>query len=85
MQKRDDEAIKMIEKAVDYHQRDDCDWLETPAWDLLKDDPRVISLCERMEADLEQQAERIRTMLATHDVDVLLAPLMAMAADSGNE
>ncbi len=85
MQKRDDEAIKMIEKAVDYHQRDDCDWLETPAWELLKDDPRVISLCERMEADLEQQAERIRTMLATHDVDVLLAPLMAMAADSGNE
>jgi len=85
MQKRDDEAIKMFEKAVDYHQRDDCDWLETPAWERLKDDPRFISLCERMEADLEQQAERVRTMLATHDVDVLLAPLMAMAADSSDQ
>ena len=85
MQKRDDEAIKMFGKAVDYHFREDCDWLETPAWERFKDDPRVISLCERIEADLEQQAERVRTMLAEHDVDTLLAPLMAMAAESSNQ
>jgi hypothetical protein len=42
-------------------------------------------LCERIEADLEQQAERVRTMLAEHDVDTLLAPLMAMAAESSNQ
>jgi tetratricopeptide (TPR) repeat protein len=85
MQKRDDEAIKMFGKAVDYHLRDDCGWLDMPAWERLKDDPRVISLCERMATDREQQAERIRNMLAEHDVDTLLAPLMAMAADSSDQ
>jgi len=47
----------------------------------LKDDPRIIALCERVEMDLEQQAKRIRAMLAKHDFDELLAPLMAMAED----
>jgi hypothetical protein len=45
----------------------------------LNDDPRIIALCERLEADLEQQASRLRKMLAEHDIDELLAPLMALA------
>jgi len=48
----------------------------------LGEDSRIIALCERIEADLEQQANRIRKMLAEHDMDVLLAPLMALADES---
>ena len=48
----------------------------------LKGEPRVTALCEQVEADLEQQANRIRTMLAQHDFDELLAPLMAMADEA---
>ena len=48
----------------------------------LKGKPRVIALCEQVEADLEQQANRIRAMLAQHDLDELLAPLIAMAEEA---
>jgi TolB-like protein len=98
-QMRDEDAIAMLQKAVDYHWRMSCnatpslfyvdagmpqqlDQYNNSPTARLKDDPRVIELCERIEADLEQQANRIRTMLAKHDVDELLAPLMAMAEEA---
>jgi len=85
-QQRDKRAIDMLQKAVDYHLRISCNWWEIllvqSPWSRLKDNPRLIALCERMEADLEQQADRIRTMLAEHDIDELLAPLMALAEET---
>jgi len=104
-QKRDEEAIGMLQKAVDYHWRGSIwrgrklcgterslfyvdshmplqfDQFNSSPAARLKDDPRIITLCERIEADLEQQANRIRAMLAKHDFDVLLAPLVAMAEE----
>jgi len=97
-QNRDEEAIDMLQKAVDYHLGRSCgterslfyvdagmphqfDQFRSSPAARLKDDPRVIELCERVDADLAQQANRIRTMLAKHDVDELLAPLMAMAEE----
>jgi tetratricopeptide (TPR) repeat protein len=100
-QNRDEAAINMLRKAVDYHWR----WLscsndepsETALFFTedtmpilfssspvarLGDDPGVIALCERIDADFEQQANRIRKMLAEHDVDELLSPLMALADDA---
>jgi hypothetical protein len=44
----------------------------------LGEDPRVVELCDRMQSDLDRQAERIRKLLARYDPDELLAPLMAM-------
>jgi TolB-like protein/cytochrome c-type biogenesis protein CcmH/NrfG len=90
MQGRDDDALAMLRKAVDYHLR----WIEIPEyetfapWKGLLDDPRFIAQRERIQADLDQQAERIRRMLAQHDVDQLLAPMMELAeerfADAGD-
>jgi tetratricopeptide (TPR) repeat protein len=89
MQGRNDDALAMLRKAVDYHLR----WTEIPEyetfapWKGLLDDPRFIAQHERIQADLDQQAERIRRMLARYDVDQLLAPMMELAeerfADSG--
>lgn len=47
--------------------------------------PRFKALMQRCLKELDRQADRIRTMLAEHDLDELLAPLIAMAeeADSG--
>ena len=45
----------------------------------LRNDPEIIALCERIEPGLEQQANRVRKMLAEPDNDELLAPLMALA------
>jgi len=85
---RDDEALDMLRKAVDYHLR----WMvlderwpfedqaESPL-NLLRDDPRYVAQVDRMEADLDQQARRIRNMLAQYDIDELLAPVMALAQE----
>jgi TolB-like protein len=98
-QQRDDEAIDMLQKAVDYHLVVPCrmipslfvvDWRMPHQFDQfrsspaarLKDDPRMIALCERVDAEFEQQAIRVRKMLAEHDFDELLAPLMAMAEEA---
>ena len=45
----------------------------------LRNDSAIIALCERIELDLKQHANRIRKMLAEQDIDELLAPLMALA------
>ena len=91
MQGRDDDALDMYRKAVDYHlrRRDLPDW-PPPAspWERLRDDPRFAMQWERMQADLLQQGERIRMMLARYDIDELLGPTVALAehraAESGD-
>jgi TolB-like protein/Tfp pilus assembly protein PilF len=77
-QGQDEAALEMLEKAVDYHARwpviDARERLYSP-WDRLRDDPRFIRQWGRMEMDLEQQAESIRTILSQYNVDEVPAPL----------
>jgi hypothetical protein len=47
--------------------------------DRVRGDPRPIALCNQIETDLEQQADRIRSTLAGYDVDELLATVIEMA------
>ena len=83
---RDDDAMDMLRKSYDYHGLLRCgdfeDHLIASPWVRFKEDSRFVSYCERVEADLEQQAERIRAMLAGHDIDELLAPLMALVEEN---
>ncbi len=86
-QGRDDDAMDMLRKSYDYHNLVQCNDIEkyltaSPwVWVRFRKDPRFISYCERVEADLDQQAERIRAMLAEHDIDELLAPLIALVEE----
>ena len=84
-QGNDDDAIDMLQRAVNYHWRGPCDDGDELAWywpfGRLSNNPRLIAICERIEADLSQQALRVRSMLAQHEFDELLAPLIAMALD----
>jgi hypothetical protein len=77
---RDEEALAMLKKAVDYHLRDKDldaeDRLYSP-WGGVRDDPRFTTQLNRMQTDLEQQAKTVRAMLSRHDMDDLLAPLRA--------
>jgi TolB-like protein len=81
LQGRDDDALDMLRRAVDYHLR----WTEIPElpgyapWKRFEEDPRFLAQWDRMQADLRQQGERISTMLAAYDLDALLGPAMAMA------
>jgi len=78
LQGRNESAIHTLQMAFDNHWR-------MPWWNLpwktslngLDTDPRVAAIRRKVEEDLEQQAERIQSMLAEHDVDELLAPLGA--------
>lgn len=87
LQNRDDDALDMLRKAVDYHLLESCKegMISGPPWDRLHDDPRLIELCEEMQAGLDQQAERLRRLLGRYDMDELLAPLMAMVEEPGKE
>ena len=78
-----DDALDMLSKAVDYHMRDSCEdgMLSEAPWNRLHDDRRFIDLCDEIQADLDQQAERLRKLLGRYDLDQLLAPLMAMAEE----
>ena len=80
LQERDDEALKMLRTAFNYSGSDRCPQQEEflNVWARFNDDPRYISICERQESKRKQQAERVRAMLAEHDIDELLAPLMAL-------
>jgi tetratricopeptide (TPR) repeat protein len=80
---RDDEAIKMLQRAMKYNYHW-APWVVDGSmpWSIdvltrLADDPRVIALSEENTAKREFMANRIRAMLAQHDVDDLLAPLLA--------
>jgi TolB-like protein len=76
LQNRIPEATEMFLKAADYHNFADCSFLDDPDPQPIRDDPRVVSACKRMQNDFEQQSERVREMLAQYEVDTLLAPLM---------
>jgi TolB-like protein len=84
-QGRDDDAMDMLRKSYDYHGLLRCTDIEegliASPWARFREDPRFISYCERVEADLDQQAERVRAMLAGHDIDELLAPLIALVEE----
>jgi tetratricopeptide (TPR) repeat protein len=84
-QGRDDDAMDMLRKSYDYHGLSRCtdfeEGLIASPWARFREDSRFISYCERVEANLDQQAERIRTMLAQHNIDELLAPLMALVEE----
>jgi tetratricopeptide (TPR) repeat protein len=75
---RDEEALAMLKKAVDYHLRrndfDEWDRLHSP-WSRLREDPRFTAQWNRMARDLQQQAETIRAMLSRYDMGELVAPL----------
>jgi TolB-like protein/Flp pilus assembly protein TadD len=81
LQGRDDDALAMLRRAVDYHLR----WTDIPElpgyapWKRLEEDPRFVAQWDRMQADLRQQGARIGAMLARYDIDELLGPAMAMA------
>ena len=81
LQGRDDDALDMLRRAVDYHLR----WTGIPElpgyapWKRFAEDPRFLAQWDRMQADLHQQGERISAMLARYDIDELLGPAKAMA------
>jgi TolB-like protein len=76
----DEEALGMLNKAVDYHLRDrdlDSESRLYSPWARLRDDSRLISQLNRMQTDLERQADAVRAMLSRYDIDELLEPLAA--------
>ncbi len=87
-QGRDEDAIEMLRKSYQYHGLETCssleDYLVNSPWIRFRDDPRYVEVCDQINADLEKQAKRIRTMLAQRNVDELLAPLIALAEQQAN-
>lgn len=87
LQGRDDKALNMLQKALDYGgyiyscSLDFTFWFGM-TWHRLRQDSRYVSICIQMEAESNQQAARIRTLLAQYDIDELLAPLKVPAEDS---
>lgn len=84
---QDEEALKMLRLAVNHGYWvlvDDSPWtaidfLGDP-WQALRDDPRFIRQEQRAQARANQMADNIRTLLATHDIDALLVPVIEMHA-----
>lgn len=92
-----DEALEMLSMAVDYgcdymgvatgyvekeSDKDESDW---GVWGKLKGDDRFESLVRRQSAMKDQMAANILSLLATHDMDQLLAPVIEMHAASYQE
>jgi TolB-like protein len=88
-----EEALEMKAMAVDYGFDGDGkhwpDWVDTYydgtwslGWEALKDDPRYQELLRRQEAAVERKAANIRALLASHDIDRLLAPVIEVHAAS---
>jgi len=86
LQGRDDKAIETFRMAVDFHfyfdsiEFFDSDegWLFQPGYVRLRDDPRMVDQRARIQANLDEQRRNIRAMLAPHDLDDLLTPLMTI-------
>jgi DNA-binding winged helix-turn-helix (wHTH) protein/TolB-like protein/tetratricopeptide (TPR) repeat protein len=80
LQGLNESAINALQLAVNNHWR--MPWWRLP-WNTtlngLDSDPRVVSLRVQVEADLNEQANRIRDLLAQHDADELLAPVAVVA------
>lgn len=89
-----DEALEMLAMAIDYGYYGDATHLPEGAgvdeymevwnlgWQALEDDPRRQRLLDRQEATLARIAANIRAMLASHDIDRLLAPVIEVHAAS---
>ena len=83
LQGRDDKAIETFRMLVDFHGYYDMGfwaWVfpMEPAYVRLKDDPRMVEQRARIQAINDEQRQNIEAMLAPHDLDELLAPLMTM-------
>ena len=81
LQGRDDAALDMLGKAVDYHAFPfDLPGIRFQDWydpfGRLKDNPRYQALERRAKGDIGRQVENIRAMLAEQDLDQLLVPIM---------
>jgi hypothetical protein len=92
-QRHAEEALEMMAMAVDYgfdadgaHWPDSVDTYDDGTWSLgweaLKDDPRYQEQLRRQEASIERKAANIRALLASHDIDRLLAPVIDVHAAS---
>ena len=84
-QGQDEAALDMLKMAVDYGYwyligRDA--WYQgrrrADEWHALRDDKRFERQLQRMQAMADQQADTIRSLLATYDMDALLVPVIEM-------
>ena len=89
-QGNDEAALEMLDLAINYggydielcceefwpYSREDLHMAKY-WWDMLEDNPKFILSRSRMKALVEQKRSNIRALLAQHDMDRLLAPLMA--------
>jgi len=80
---RDQDAMGMRRKSYEYHGLLPCFYFEEQLtdspWPRFRSDISYQDLCARIQADFEQQAVRVRTILARYDPDELLAPLIELA------
>ncbi len=76
LQGRSESAVHVMQLAIEHHWR--MPWWRLP-WNSningLDKDPRIQALRQTVEQDLERQADRIRSLLAEHNIDELMAPL----------
>jgi tetratricopeptide (TPR) repeat protein len=75
-------ALDMLKMAVDYGCWDLIStevWIQgrryADAWHALRNDKRFERQLQRMQAMADQQADNVRSLLAAHDMDALLAPV----------
>jgi hypothetical protein len=77
-------ALEVLALAVDYGHYwsfdDSEEELPFDAWAALRDDPRFQDQERRMQAIVDGKAANIRDLLATHDIDALLAPVIEVHA-----
>jgi TolB-like protein/Tfp pilus assembly protein PilF len=89
-----DEALEMLTMAVDYGfygdamslpdsaSNDELEEAWSMPWRELEHDPRRQQQLDRQEAIVERQAANIQTLLASYDIDQLLAPVIEVHAAS---
>lgn len=82
---QDDEALRMLKMSIDYGGWiliDDSSWfaedLGVDPWASLRGDPRFERQWQRARARADQISDNIRALLATHDIDALLVPVIEM-------
>jgi len=82
-QEQDEAALDMLKMAVDYGYWDLISmeaWYQerrhADAWHALRNDKRFERQLQRMQAMADQQADNVRSLLATYDMDALLVPVI---------
>jgi len=92
-----EEALDMLTMAVDYgfwglaapeviaRDGDISVWDDSAAWRSLESDPRFEQQLRRQRATAARITANIRALLATHDIDELLAPVIEMHAATYDE